>query len=208
MNDTVLHNAWRAFNAGNYAEAAKLCQDILRADQKHYQALYLFGFIHSRFGQFADAERLIGEAIRINPREPDAHYNRGVMLQVLGRNEEALASYDRAIRLDDRLAEAQNNRGVLLRGLRRHEEACECYRRAIGLRPINLLVDITNFLTFDQARPLHVFDAKKVKGDLVVRRAKKGETLLALEYLGCSITATDERERRSLQQPARELAAA
>ncbi|MGJ0561151.1 phenylalanine--tRNA ligase subunit beta, partial [Methylocystis sp.] len=53
--------------------------------------------------------------------------------------------------------------------------------REIGLRPINALVDITNLLTFDRARPLHVFDAKKVKGDLVVRRAKKGETLLALD---------------------------
>ena len=53
--------------------------------------------------------------------------------------------------------------------------------RAIGLRPINALVDITNYLTFDYARPLHVFDAKKVKGDLVVRRAKKGEMLLALD---------------------------
>ena len=53
--------------------------------------------------------------------------------------------------------------------------------REIGLRPINALVDITNFLTFDRARPLHVFDAKKVKGDLVVRRAKMGETLLALD---------------------------
>jgi phenylalanyl-tRNA synthetase beta chain len=53
--------------------------------------------------------------------------------------------------------------------------------REIGLRPINALVDVTNFLTFDRARPLHVFDAKKVKGDLVVRRAKKGETLLALD---------------------------
>jgi phenylalanyl-tRNA synthetase beta chain len=53
--------------------------------------------------------------------------------------------------------------------------------RSIGLRPINALVDITNFLTFDQARPLHVFDAKKVKGDLVVRRAREGEELLALD---------------------------
>jgi phenylalanyl-tRNA synthetase beta chain len=53
--------------------------------------------------------------------------------------------------------------------------------REIGLRPINALVDITNFLTFDRARPLHVFDAKKVKGDLVVRRAKRGEALLALD---------------------------
>ncbi|MCC3246910.1 phenylalanine--tRNA ligase subunit beta [Methylocystis sp. WRRC1] len=53
--------------------------------------------------------------------------------------------------------------------------------REIGLRPINALVDITNFLTFDRARPLHVFDAEKVKGNLVVRRARKGETLLALD---------------------------
>ncbi|HET7490514.1 MAG TPA: phenylalanine--tRNA ligase subunit beta [Bradyrhizobium sp.] len=52
---------------------------------------------------------------------------------------------------------------------------------AIGLRPINALVDITNFITFDRARPLHVFDAAKVHGNLTVRRAKNGETLLALD---------------------------
>jgi phenylalanyl-tRNA synthetase beta chain len=52
---------------------------------------------------------------------------------------------------------------------------------AIGLRPINALVDITNFLTYDRGRPLHVFDAKKVKGNLTVRRAQNGETLLALD---------------------------
>jgi len=53
--------------------------------------------------------------------------------------------------------------------------------RAIGLRPINALVDVTNYMTFDQGRPLHVFDAAKVKGNLVVRRAKDGETILALD---------------------------
>ena len=52
---------------------------------------------------------------------------------------------------------------------------------AIGLRPINALVDITNFVTYDRGRPLHVFDAKKVHGNLVVRRAKPGEELLALD---------------------------
>jgi phenylalanyl-tRNA synthetase beta chain len=52
---------------------------------------------------------------------------------------------------------------------------------SIGLRPINALVDITNFMTYDRARPLHVFDASKVKGNLVVRRARDGETLLALD---------------------------
>jgi len=53
--------------------------------------------------------------------------------------------------------------------------------KAIGLRPINALVDITNYLTFDRGRPLHVFDAKKVKGRLTVRRGKPGETILALD---------------------------
>jgi phenylalanyl-tRNA synthetase beta chain len=52
---------------------------------------------------------------------------------------------------------------------------------SIGLRPINALVDITNFMTYDRARPLHVFDARKVRGNLVVRRARDGETLLALD---------------------------
>jgi len=53
--------------------------------------------------------------------------------------------------------------------------------RAIGLRPINTLVDITNYLTFDRARPLHVFDARKIKGSLSVRRAIPGERLNALD---------------------------
>ena len=53
--------------------------------------------------------------------------------------------------------------------------------KAIGLRPINALVDITNFITYDRGRPLHVFDANKVKGNLVVRRAQNGEQFVALD---------------------------
>jgi phenylalanyl-tRNA synthetase beta chain len=53
--------------------------------------------------------------------------------------------------------------------------------KAIGLRPINALVDITNYVTFDRGRPLHVFDAKKVKGDLIVRRGRDGDEVLALD---------------------------
>jgi phenylalanyl-tRNA synthetase beta chain len=52
---------------------------------------------------------------------------------------------------------------------------------AIGLRPINALVDITNFMTYDRGRPLHVFDATKVRGNLTVRRGRDGEELLALD---------------------------
>lgn len=53
--------------------------------------------------------------------------------------------------------------------------------KAIGLRPISVLVDITNFFTYDLGRPLHVFDAAKVKGDIVARLARPGEKILALD---------------------------
>ncbi|MFD2051796.1 phenylalanine--tRNA ligase subunit beta [Mesorhizobium calcicola] len=52
---------------------------------------------------------------------------------------------------------------------------------AIGLRPISALVDITNYVTFDRGRPLHVFDAGKVAGNLTVRRARDGEKVQALD---------------------------
>ena len=51
---------------------------------------------------------------------------------------------------------------------------------AIGLRPISALVDITNYINYDLARPLHVFDADKLKGDIQVRMAHDGEEFLAL----------------------------
>jgi phenylalanyl-tRNA synthetase beta chain len=52
---------------------------------------------------------------------------------------------------------------------------------AIGLRPISALVDITNFMTFDLCRPLHVFDAAKLDGDLALRGARHHERLKALD---------------------------
>jgi len=71
----------------------------------------------------------------------------------------------------------------LVRGVKNGPSPAWLQRRvtAIGLRPINALVDITNFITYDRARPLHVFDAAKVTGDLTVRRARPGEKLTALD---------------------------
>ena len=51
---------------------------------------------------------------------------------------------------------------------------------AVGLRPISALVDITNLITIDRARPLHVFDADKLKGNVHARLAKSGESIEAL----------------------------
>jgi phenylalanyl-tRNA synthetase beta chain len=71
----------------------------------------------------------------------------------------------------------------LVRGVKNGPSPPALQRRltAVGLRPINALVDITNLITYDRGRPLHVFDAAKVRGNLVVRRARPGEQLLALD---------------------------
>jgi phenylalanyl-tRNA synthetase beta chain len=54
--------------------------------------------------------------------------------------------------------------------------------KSVGLRPINALVDVTNFLTYDRGRPLHVYDAAKIQGGfLEARLATQGESLLALD---------------------------
>lgn len=52
---------------------------------------------------------------------------------------------------------------------------------AVGLRPISALVDVTNYFNITFGRPLHVFDADKVKGQITVRSARDGEKLTALD---------------------------
>jgi len=51
---------------------------------------------------------------------------------------------------------------------------------AIGQKPISALVDITNYMTVDLGRPLHVYDKAKLTGGLVARKAREGETVEAL----------------------------
>ena len=53
--------------------------------------------------------------------------------------------------------------------------------KAIGLRPINALVDITNYIAYDRGRPLHVYDADKITGAIRARLGKKGETFKGLD---------------------------
>ena len=61
---------------------------------------------------------------------------------------------------------------------------------AIGQKPISALVDITNFVSTDLGRPLHVYDPAKLSGGLVARRARAGETVLALNGKTYSLDET------------------
>jgi len=75
--------------------------------------------------------------------------------------------------------------------------------KAIGLRPISALVDITNYITYAYNRPLHVFDADKLKGSIHARLARRGEYLKALDgktyWLDAAMTViADERSPEAL----------
>ena len=82
--------------------------------------------------------------------------------------------------------------GRLIRGVR-NELSPDWLQRLLlgaGLRPISALVDITNFLSLDLCRPLHVFDADKLTGNLHVRLARAGERLAALNDRDYDLTPT------------------
>jgi phenylalanyl-tRNA synthetase beta chain len=73
--------------------------------------------------------------------------------------------------------------GRYIKGVNNHAETPKWMKdrlSAIGMHSISPLVDITNYINYDLARPLHVFDADKLKGGITVRMAKSGEKFVAL----------------------------
>ncbi|MBU2943311.1 phenylalanine--tRNA ligase subunit beta [Shimia thalassica] len=134
--------------------------------------------------------------IAITPNRPDALGVRGVALDLAARGLGTMKPAKTAsvegtfpspisVTIDEDTLEKGCHvfAGRLIKGVKNgpSPEWLQDRLRAIGLRPISALVDITNFFTFDRNRPLHVFDADKVKGNLRVHRAKGGETLVGLD---------------------------
>ncbi|MEJ6391042.1 phenylalanine--tRNA ligase subunit beta [Gymnodinialimonas ulvae] len=133
--------------------------------------------------------------IAITPNRQDALGVRGIARDLAARGLGTLKPHDPAevlgsfpcpigVTIDaDTLDDAPHFTGRLIKGVKNgpSPQWLQDRLRAIGLRPISALVDITNYFTFDQNRPLHVFDADKVAGNLRVHRAQGGETITALD---------------------------
>lgn len=134
--------------------------------------------------------------IAITPNRPDALGVRGIARDLsargLGRLKPAQeVHYDGTFSCplsvsidDDTLDQCPVFFGRVIRGVKNgpSPEWLQDCLRAIGLRPISFLVDVTNFFTFDQNRPLHVFDADKIAGNaLRIHKAKGGETITGLD---------------------------
>ena len=133
--------------------------------------------------------------IAITPNRPDALGVRGVARDLAARgigklkpmpsvNVQSDFQTDLRVTIDEDTSDGcPLFAGRLIRGVTNgpSPDWLQTRLRAIGLRPISFLVDVTNFFTYDQNRPLHVFDADKVQGHLRVHRAKGGEEIVALD---------------------------
>jgi phenylalanyl-tRNA synthetase beta chain len=133
--------------------------------------------------------------IAITPNRPDALGVRGVARDLAARGLGMLKPLEVTsvkgafpcpidVQIDaDTLAACPVFFGRVIRGVKNGPSPAwlQDKLRAIGLRPISTLVDITNYFTYDQNRPLHVFDADKVDGGLRVHRAKGDEILVGLD---------------------------
>ncbi len=134
--------------------------------------------------------------IAITPNRPDALGVRGIALDLAARGlgtmkpaktAEVSGTYPSPINVtiddDTKTDGCFTFAGRLIKGVKNGPSPQWLQDRltAIGLRPISALVDITNFFTFDRNRPLHVFDADKVNGNLRVHRTAGGEKLVGLD---------------------------
>jgi phenylalanyl-tRNA synthetase beta chain len=135
--------------------------------------------------------------VKVTPNRPDALGVRGIARDLAAKGLGALrsleikqipSSFKSPISVELRFAPGDAKAcplfiGRYFRGLNNGPSPDWLKRRltAIGLRPISALVDITNYMTITYNRPLHVFDADKLKGPVMARLAQDGEELLALD---------------------------
>ncbi len=127
--------ALKHHQAGRFAKAERIYQQVLKADPSNADALNLLGVLAHQSGRHEAAVQSIEKAIRRFPSSADFHNNLSEALRALGRIDEALASYDQALKLDARFAEAMSNRGAALHALRRFDEALASCDAALALNP-------------------------------------------------------------------------
>jgi phenylalanyl-tRNA synthetase beta chain len=135
--------------------------------------------------------------IKLTPNRPDCTGVRGVARDLaaagLGllkaeHNNKIVPRFKNAVPIGLHFDDAAKNAcpvfvGRMVKGVKNGPSPAWLQQRlkAVGLRPISALVDITNLMSLDRGRPLHVYDADKLKGEIHARLARQGETLLALD---------------------------
>ena len=134
--------------------------------------------------------------LEITPNRPDLLSHLGLARELAAltglplkgrRDHRAVSSSHRAAREDEVKIDAEDLCSLysarVVRGVKvgPSPEWLKLRLESIGLRPINNIVDITNFVMMEMGQPLHAFDLAKLKGGIVVRQAAEGESIKALD---------------------------
>ena len=120
---------------GRLREAEALYENILRNDNRHFDAIFCLGFIRLQQNRFADAEALFRRAIKINKKSADAEHHLANALTALGRLDDAVGHYRNALDLKPRDIGIHNNLGYVLERLGRYQEARTRYQTALTINP-------------------------------------------------------------------------
>jgi tetratricopeptide (TPR) repeat protein len=182
------------YEAGRLSDAEAICLDVLAADVRFADALYLLGMIGYRSGRLEMAERMIRRAIAVDGSQAFYHSNLGNALIALGKVEESVACFERAFELRPDLAEISYNLANTLQKVGRLEEAADFYRRALEIEPdrAETLCNLGNALNklerLDEAE-LCFRRALDLKPDYAEALSNLGVAVMALERvdeaIGC-----------------------
>ena len=173
----------------------------LELSDNHEGIIELDAALGEKVGQrYADVLGLADPVIdvKLTPNRPDCTGVRGIARDLaaagLGRLKperkvaDVEGSYACPIEIELEFPEEARNAcpcfaGRYIRGVSNGESPAWMQQRlkAVGLRPINALVDVTNYISLDRGRPLHVYDADKLVGAIRARLGRKGEQFLGLD---------------------------
>ena len=120
---------------GRLGEAETLYAEVLRRDDRHFDAIYRLGILRLQQNRFAEAEVLFRRAVKADKRSADAQHHLAIALTGLGRVDNSIAHYRKALELRPRDAGAHNNIGYALQKLGRHDEAARHFQKAVSINP-------------------------------------------------------------------------
>jgi tetratricopeptide (TPR) repeat protein len=131
----LLKQAAELHQRGALADAMARCQQVLRGDPNHVDALVLTGMLLAQQGQFPTALQIAGRVVALAPQHPGAHHLAGIALRDGGQPPQAVAAFDRAVELARDDATIRFNRALTLVKLKRNDDALADFDKAIATQP-------------------------------------------------------------------------
>ena len=133
--DEKFQQAVAFHQAGQLAQAERICKQILTYNSQNAEAFHFLGIIACQTGKYPVAVDLIIHAIEIDSKQSPFYYSLANALREQGKFMEAIEAYQQAIRIQPNHADAYNNLGTIFINQNRIDDAIEAYQQAIQIQP-------------------------------------------------------------------------